>query len=207
MTRIRHCFFHLSWLIALLFLSGCSGIKSDSPRQNLFRISADSREISQLEQGAGLLVRPFDINPEFESGSFVFRVSQDQFKEDFYNKFMISPARMITNAVREDLIASPVFKSVPAREPIEIPYRLRGKVLDLYADIQDTQTPKAVMTLRLILEKENSKGFATVISQTYPVQVPVDSLDASDFARAWNQCLSMILSDFYKDVKDSETVK
>lgn len=201
MSKFRSLFPGIFVVIPLFILSGCSGIRSAYPRQGVFRITAGSWETPRPALGAGLLVRLFEISPEFESTSFVFQVSRDRFKEDFYNRFMVSPARMITHAVREDLTASPFFKTGSAREPQAVPFRLQGKVIDLYADIRDPQAPRAVMSVRLVLEKQKGQKIAPVLNQTYPAQVSVRSMDAADFTTAWNLCLKQILSGFYRDVK------
>ncbi|WP_022667013.1 ABC-type transport auxiliary lipoprotein family protein [Desulfospira joergensenii] len=193
--------------VSLLFFIGCSGIKSEFPLQNLFRITSGPWTAGQPEQGADLLVSPFDISPEFESDSFVFRVSRDQYKVDFYNRFMVSPAEMITHSVREDLYASRLFKAVQPGDSLDVQYRLRGKVVELYADIRDPNAPKGVMVLGLTLERQTKAGFAPVVIRTYPAQIPVKTIEAVNFVEAWNQCLGRILSDFYRECASLEALK
>mgnify|MGYP001551689537 FL=1 len=99
-------------LAAALFLApGCSGIKNEFQDRNLYRIGPISISGQRVVSGQvpRILVKRFDIAPEFESNAFVFLISQDQFREDFYNQFMVAPARMITHSVKEAFLASGLF--------------------------------------------------------------------------------------------------
>lgn len=184
------------------FSAGCSGLVRDFPEQNLFAIEAPraSREDSPgFKPGGGLLLRQFDIAAEFESSFFVYRVSDNRFANDYYNKFMVSPARMISDAFREALYGSGQFRPLPASEPAHIDFRLSGKIIDLYADIQDPDQPRAVMSLRLILEQRSADGFVPVINRVYGFSRAVPPDSPADLAAAWNTCLEKILAAFFAD--------
>jgi ABC-type uncharacterized transport system auxiliary subunit len=189
-------------VLAGVFLSGCAGIVRDFPETRLFVI--ESPEINDtvdgFDTGHGLLIRQFDISAEFESSFFIYKVSDNRFTNDYYNKFMVSPARMISDAVREALDGSVFFRQVPASEPDRIAYRLSGKIKHLYADIQDPKHPRAVMTLRLRLEKQTDAGFMPVINQVYSAVEPASENRSETLVRAWNQCLEQVVTKFLADV-------
>ncbi len=146
------------------------------------------------------MIRQLNILPEFESNFFVYRVSPMRYVFDYYNNFMVSPARMITDAMGEELYALPCFSSVPANAYKNIKYQLWGKIIDLYGNIQDRNHPRAVMTIRLILEKRTGAGFVQLINKIYPASINMTQLDAKGLVMAWNLCLEHILSGFYKDL-------
>jgi hypothetical protein len=184
------------------FSAGCSGIVRDFPEQNLFAIETPSPpRTADIRFGDknGLLMRQFDIAAEFESSFFIYRVSANRFANDYYNKFMVSPARMISDAFREALYGSGHFRPVPASEPSDIDFRLSGRIIDLYADIQDPGQPRAVMSLRLILEQRTAAGFMPVINRVYEVSEAVPPDSPADLAAAWNVCLEKILAAFFTD--------
>jgi cholesterol transport system auxiliary component len=189
-------------LLVILCLAGCSGIHKDFPEKNLFRIHPPLpvKISAGLETGKGLLVRQFDISPEFETNFFIYQVSQGRFTGDYYNKFMVSPARMISDAVKEALYNSAFFRSVPASDPSIIFFRLSGKIMQLYGDIRNPEHPRAVMSLRLILEQQTDKGFIPVINQVYTASEPTIRDRPAALVQAWNRCLENILADFFKDV-------
>ncbi len=188
-------------VLAGMLLSGCSGIIRDFPQTHLFVIESPEINASAegFETGHGLLIRQFDISAEFESSFFVYKLSDNRFSNDYYNKFMVSPARMISDAVRDALDGS-VFRQVPASEPDPDRISSVGKITHLYADIQDPEHPRAVMTLRLLLEKQTDTGFMPVINQVYSAVEPASENRSDTLVRAWNLCLEKVITKFLADV-------
>jgi len=187
--------------VITLGLAGCSGIIKDFPETNLFTIAPPRifGETGTHDTGKGLLVRQFDISPEFESSFFIYKESDNRFSGDYYNKFMVSPARMITDAVKEALYHSAFFRPAPASAPSAIDYRLWGKIISLYADVRHPENPRAVMALRLTLEQQAGAGFVPNLNQVYAVSQPAGQASPADLVQAWNRCLEQILTDFFKD--------
>ncbi len=188
-------------LTGLFLTAACSGIKTDFQQPSQFRLalSPGAHGPENIEKGSGLLVRLFDVSPEFDFESLTYRVAQDRYETDFYNKFITSPGRMITQVIKEGLYASSHFTSVTANDPENIQYRLWGTVLELYGDAVAGNRPTAVMTIRFRLEKKEQAGFSPVINKTYSKQIRVETFDARHLVQAWNQCIGQILTDFLND--------
>ncbi|MFO7911306.1 MAG: hypothetical protein R6V15_04010 [Desulfotignum sp.] len=195
----------VSGLIVLMgvCMTGCSGIIRDFPEQNQFTISPPllPGEAGIRGSGKGLLVRQFDISPEFESNFFIYKVSDNRYTGDYYNKFMVSPARMISDAFKEAVYSSAIFRDAPASSPSDISFRLGGKIISLYADIRDPKKPRAVMALRLTLEQHTGTGFVPVINRIYGVSQFTAQSGPTALVQAWNRCLARIISDFLKDAE------
>jgi ABC-type uncharacterized transport system auxiliary subunit len=188
-------------LLAGMWLSGCSGIVRDFPETRLFVIETPDVDGTGtgFQNGRGLLIRQFDIAAEFESSFFVYKVSDNRFTSDYYNKFMVSPARMISDAVRDALNDSLKFRLVPASELSRIDFRLSGKITHLYVDLQNKEHPRAVMALRLLLEQKGPAGFMPVINQVYSVSEPVPEMRTDAYVQAWNRCLAQVVTQFLTD--------
>ncbi len=188
-------------LMGLFLTAACSGIKTDFQQPSQFRLtlSPGAHGPENIGKGDGLLVRLFDVSPEFDFESLTYRVAADRYETDFYNKFMTSPGRMITQVIKEGLYASSHFTSVTANDPENIRYRLRGTVLELYGDAMVKNRPMAVMTIRFKLEKQDQDGFSPVVTKTYSQQIGLETLNAQHLIQAWNQCIEQILTDFLKD--------
>jgi len=153
--------------------------------------------------GEGLLVNRFSISPEFETNSFVYRLSPTRFATDFYNNFMVSPARMITEVIQEDLWASPLFSQVPTHSMADIRFQLWGKVTSFYGDTLDPKHPKAVVTIRLILEKNTNGSFTPVVNKTYEAQIKLDAPDPGLLTDGLGKGVLQILDAFYTDIAKS----
>ncbi|MEE4364018.1 MAG: hypothetical protein V2J08_08785 [Desulfotignum sp.] len=193
-------------VLTILCLAGCTGIIKDFPEPNQFAIAPPRipGEAGSHDTGKGVLIRQFDISPEFESSFFIYKVSDNRFTGDYYNKFMVSPARMITDAVKEAIYSSVFFRPAPASAPSAINYRLWGKIISLYADARDPKNPRAVMAVRLTLEQQTGTGFVPKINQVYAVSQSTAPARPAALVQAWNRCLEQILTDFFRDVETLE---
>lgn len=194
------------FVLMSLYLAGCSGIIRDFPEQNQFTIAPPqlSGEPGIRSTGKGLLVRQFDISPEFESNFFIYKVSDNRYTGDYYNKFMVSPARMISDAFKEAVYRSEFFRPARAGAPADISLRLGGKIISLYADIRDPEKFRAVMAMRLTLEQQTETGFVPVINRVYKASQPTTRAGAAALAQAWNHCLARIILNFLKDAQTLE---
>ena len=204
-------------IFTAIALFGCSGLEKKFPKRNLFVIEAGSiksepyksinsskiKELDKTGGKTGLIVRQFTILPEFDSNYFIYRISQNQYIYDYYNNFIISPSSIITDDIGRILYDSPYFKRVEPNESEDIKYRLWGSIIDLYGDMQNKNNPEAVMTIRLVLEKNIGIGFKSVINKVYPAKVIFAQGGAKGLVDAWGECLKRIMSNFYKDFINS----
>lgn len=185
-----------------LAVSGCSGIRNDYPEKASFRM-ADQRPESVSptdESGSPLLVKQLGIAPEFESDAFVYRTGANRFASDFYHSFVVPPARMITDIVKEHLYATERFAPAGSGTTDPARYQLSGKILDLYADLRDSHHPQAVIALRLMLDTDTGDGFEPVVHKVYREAVPFADLDPDQYIQGLNKGLARILTQFSSDL-------
>jgi uncharacterized lipoprotein YmbA len=190
--------------LALFIMAGCTGLKNNFEEKSFYRIQAGSQmAVQKVPGGKTLMVKRFSIAPEFETNAFVYQLTPTQFATDYYNNFIVSPARMITDAVKEDLWASPLFSPITSQTMEDVRFQLRGKIIAFLGDIQDTKRPKAIVTIRLILEKNIGKSFSPVINKTYTAKINLPAPDPKLLTQGLGTGLSQILDAFYKDLPGS----
>jgi len=191
--------------LSLYILAGCAGVKNQFEEKKFYRIQSRSSITNSNipETGAGLMVKRFAISPEFETNSFVYRLTPTRFATDYYNSFIVSPARMITDVIQEDLWASSIFSPVPAHAMDDVSFQLWGKVTNFYGDIQNLKQPRAIVTIRLILEKKTDEGFSQVLSKTYGANIKLDSPAPELLSEGFGKGISQILNAFYTDLTSS----
>ncbi len=192
-----------SWIfifLSLYLVTGCSGLRNDFKDKNFYRIQGSPMAIDTPEAGNGLLVKRFSISPEFDTNSFVYRLSPTRFGTDYYNNFIVSPSRMITDVIQEDLWASPLFSPAPIHTMADVHFQLNGKVIDFYGDIQDKKKLRAIVTIRLILEQNTGGNFTQVLNKTYGAKVQLNAPDPSLLADGLGRGIVRILDAFYEDI-------
>lgn len=189
-------------MVLLLGLTGCSGIRNDFQEKKAFRLTASPKAAESRTQnlGKGLVVKHFSISPEFEAATFMLRVGPNQFGSDFYHNYMVPPARMLTDVIAEALYASEFFSPVSPNAVTDIDYQLWGKIIDLYADIRDKTAPKAVVSIRVVLEKNTGKTFIPVLHKTYSANILLTEISHSAYVTGLNQGLTQILDNFFADL-------
>ncbi|MCP3873720.1 MAG: hypothetical protein GY699_11260 [Desulfobacteraceae bacterium] len=194
----------IGWFVLLNIFLGCVGLQKEPIDKNYFNLNVDL-PLSQdsIGNGDALLVKEFSINPAFDSHSFILQVSKNEYKNDFYNEFVSYPANLITEKITESLCETSHFTPALTSMRQEIKYRLSGKITKLYGDFQKSDNPKAVIEIRMTLEKNIENVFNIVSNKTYFVQEPISSSTPDQLVSGWNKGLTKIIAQFINDFKRS----
>lgn len=192
----------LTVLTVLSVLSGCAGIQTKPAGKNYFQLqtTVPAAAPDRISSGAPLLVKTFSINPSFDSHSFVYRMGKNEYITDYYNEFINSPTRLITEKIAENLYSSSRFTPAATDRKQDITYLLSGKITRLYGDFQATNAPKAVIEIRMILKKNTGKTFQVIAGKTYPAQEPILSRKPDHLVSGWNKGLVKIMAQFISDL-------
>lgn len=196
-------------LTAAALFTGC-GIKKDYTKKKMFRLCADCNapaDQGNRSAGAPLVVKRLDISPEFSGAGFVYRVDQNRFTQDFYNHYMTSPARMISDVMLETLVNSPQFTPASKNRIQDEIFQLWGKITAIYRDQRNASEVSAVVTMALNLDRLNKKGFTPVLSKTYSAQIPLGSDTSSNaYIQALNRGLAEIINNLLLDFQKLPTM-
>lgn len=199
----KNYIFLVGFLIFLGTFSGCAGLQKEPVKKNYFGLDTagpifNQQDISSIDN---LLVKEFFINPLFDSHSFVYRLGETEYITDYYNEFITYPAKLVTEKIAETLYASGYFTPALTNMKQDIRYRISGKITRLYGDFQKTDDPKAVIEIRIILEKRTDKDFQAISSKTYLAEEPISSRKPDHLVTGWNTGLSKIIAQFIRDFK------
>jgi len=196
--RQKIFFILTGFLFFLTALYGCTGLLKEPVGKNYFNLALNPPVSGRndINQGQLLLVKEFSINPAFDSHSFIYRVGINEYENDYYNEFVNYPAKLITEKISEALYLSSHFTSGRMGMSQNISYRLSGKINRFYIDFQDSDRTRAVIEIRMILEKKQGHTFNTVSNQTYVAEEPVLSRKPPQMVSAWNTGLRNIMIQF-----------
>lgn len=153
-----------------------------------------------------MVVKRLDISPEFSGVGFVYRTGQSRFTQDYYNNYMTSPDRMISDVMLEALVKSPRFAPAPSNRVPDDIYQLWGKITSLYCDRRNASHLSAVVTMALNLDRLNEDGFTTVLSKTYSRQIHLGKETGPQaYVQALNRGLAEIVKDILSDYQNVPT--
>ncbi len=187
-------------IICMNAFYGCGGLKKPYLEKQYYDLNLDTQSSSNhINQGDSLLVKEFSINPAFDSQSLVYRIDKNEYVYDYYNEFVYYPAKLISDKIAETLYGSVYFTSALAKEQADIKYRLSGKVLNFYGDFQDSNAPKAIIEIRIILEQKKDKIFQQIMSNTYRGSETILSAAPDDLCEGWNSGLAKNIIQFINE--------
>jgi len=141
-----------------------------------------------------LKINGINIASPFSDVYFVYRTSNIDYMNDYYNVFVSLPADQINQLTAKFLAASNLFKFVDyMTNHIEPTFILHTNVHELYADYRDSNHPKAVMTIQFTLFKPNHK-IHLLFDKTYSESIPLQDKSSTSLVSAWNVGLQRILT-------------
>jgi len=194
----------LGALVLMAAFYGCTGLQKEPVTKNYFdmNIQGSISNLSQFNTGESLLVKELLMESTFDSHSFVYKVASNKYTFDYYNEFISYPAKLITEKITENLCISPYFAIALTDMKQDITFRLSGKILKLYGDFQDATHPKAIIEIRIILEKKTGTLFKAISGKTYLAEVPLSSPGPAQLVSGWDQGLTKITNQFIKDFQN-----
>lgn len=189
-------------LLCCVVLHGCVSIKNDQIEKQYYNFQTDISSGSSLfNQGYALVFKRFTIDPAFDSHVFIYRTDTSRYRFDYYNEFINSPARLISDKLSELIYLSDSFKPISPNRPNDTPFRLSGKIIQLYGDVQNPRLPRAVIKIRILLEQKHAGKFTPVLNKTYKSAQVIYSETPDHLIQGWSTGLSQIAGDFINDFK------
>jgi len=183
--------------------AGCFGIERSYPDKHYFVLEAGANtSSSDSSANETLQVSSIRVSPRYADRSFVYRTSEAGYESDFYNQFLVSPASLITEEIRKDLIASQVFKYViSASSPLQPSYVLEGTVNALYGDFRNPNSPRAVLEMEFFLTSEIPGKAGILMQKRYAQSIPLSGRSPEALVKGWNQALEAIVTSIAADLK------
>jgi uncharacterized lipoprotein YmbA len=96
----------------------------------------------------------FSVTTPFDTKSLVYRLGDQQYEKDFYNAYIATPSNMFSNATRQWLDQSGIFRITVAQGTSFFPfYTLQATIDELYGDYRGK--PEAVVSVQFFLTVTN----------------------------------------------------
>jgi hypothetical protein len=201
MIRPKGSIILLGIVVCLNAFYGCAGLNKKPIEKKYFdlNINLPTSDNNCINQGATLLVKEFLINFTSDSYSFVYRVGKNEYETDYYNEFVSYPARIVTEKIEESLCASRHFTSALTNIKQDIDFRLSGRITRLYGDVQNINSAKAIIEIRMILEKRVGNTFQVISEKTYLAEENISTRAPAHLVPGWNTGLLKIVTQFIND--------
>lgn len=108
----------------------------------------------KMQSPLWLKMGSFSVTAPFDTKSLVYRLGDQQYEKDFYNAYIATPSSMFSNATRQWLDQSGIFRLTVAQGTSFFPfYTLQATIDELYGDYRGK--PEAVVSVQFFLTVTN----------------------------------------------------
>ncbi len=181
-------------LLGMTILAGCVSLERPAPEVRQFKLEVE-RPGGMETPPAGapaLALGRFSAVPEVQVRGFVFRVSDAEVKEDYYNRWVSEPADALLEEMAGWLMASPVVGEIGATTSPGIPYVLYGHLSDWHADVRGEPAVVARMSFSLFARNEGREMELRAQWQESE-RVAVDRVTPEALVAGWNTAAASLL--------------
>jgi len=108
----------------------------------------------KMQSPLWLKMGSFSVSTPFDTKSLVYRLGDQRYEKDFYNAYIATPSSMFSNATRQWLDQSGIFRITVAQGTSFFPfYTLQATIDELYGDYRSK--PEAVVSVQFFLTVTN----------------------------------------------------
>jgi len=183
-----------------LTLAGCLG-GQPVPERTRWALTVERSGFAEPMNAGSLQAGRVRVVAPFERKSFWYRMSEDRWREDFYNEFWTPPGTHLRQTALLWLERSEIFTEVAGvADRREVDWWVEARVDGLYADLQDEPFARIVSEIHLM--DARSVDLETVLLKSYDVIVPATSSEPGDLVRAWSAAWSQILTQVEADLRE-----
>ena len=191
-------------LLLTFILPGCSlkkAVQQSAPEKRHFVIEAARDASPAATQSEGVLyVREVTVSPRYEGAGFVYKRGEAEYTTDFYNRFLIPPDLLITQEVRDWLLATGLFGEVIQSGNVVTPtHALEARVNALYGDYS-VEPSTAILEIELYLIDDPLNRSAVLFHERYREVVALDDRKPETLIRGWNMALERALTALEQDL-------
>ena len=181
------------FLLSLLCLTvtGCITSSYVKHKQYLLDIKALPEKINKQSKYT-VILEPLTAIAPFDQLDFLYRVSADEYKIDYYNGFLVTPTEQLEPIVINYLKALGDFNLDFTRNSVEP--RLKLQITEFYADYRDRDNPSAVIALHFILTKLTGKKTEVLFDKILRAKVALKAKTNKSLLIAWKKCLQDVLT-------------
>lgn len=148
-----------------------------------------------------LAVLPFTASPAASGQMFLYRADRLRYESDFYNRFLVPPERLLTDALRKWLLQSRTGQVREPGAPLDAELIVQPRLNELYADYRDVEKPRAVLSVIVVLIRREPTGNRQIFERTYQREVPMKNVSPAAAVKGWSEAAAGIFAAVARDVR------
>ena len=199
----RHSTFLIFSVCCILALSGCMKLGGKPVDKRYYQIApARTAPPAAVHSPKVLKMGRLSISELYDQREMVYRFQGGVVESDFYNTFIINPASMLSQDLKDWLTASGLFAHIVAPGSLAGEnLTLEGVVNTLHGDFSGPE-PAAVLEMQFFLIDESTEHNDIVFSGDYRERVPLASRQASALVDGLTRAAQDIFTKLEKELAD-----
>ena len=182
-------------------LAACSPFTRESPVRQQFLLAPASPPPAAKPQAGALRVGAINVAAPFRGKTFVYRVSDLRYENDFYVEFLVTPGTMLAEQTARALEQSkPFARIVGPGTSGDAPWVLEGFASALYADRREAGKPAAVLDITYYLTAATGDEQVPLWTHEYQQRAPMRDASAPAYAEALNSAFGEIMTALSRDL-------
>ncbi len=188
----------ISFFILLIILPGCVNVTSERPKIHYYIIAFLPDNFERKVPAAKIEVEPFTISQIYHTDKFVYRTNGYEIAEDFYNRWVISPERLITeyvkNYMRFNVLNTDSFKQYER-------FKIKGHIHEFYAEI-DEKRLNAVINISVELYRFNNikKTYDLISIKNYCKKTSTEETNVNGYIRSMEKNINNVSKSILKEI-------
>jgi len=166
------------------------GLNTPYPSRALYTLNVDPPVPAtppHEQKDVTLRIRRIVAVAPFNGQAFVYRMSANSIRTDYYNTFAAPPADLVTSELVQWLRASKLFTAVvDSGATLHHQWVLEGRIQDLSIDMSNPAKAQAVVTMQMLLLDDSSAVPRVLFDKSYTERAPITSADPVSASAGWS---------------------
>lgn len=191
-----------------LLLASCLGpaacsLSKPYPAKQLYAIDVGvTQPAVAAAPGTALRVLRVRIAEPYSSREFQYLIAPNQFQQDYYANFVADPDQLLTSEVIKWMATTRLYATVvDGSSSVKTERSLQCVVSQLYGDMSDAASPKAVIEARFFVLDESDVDAKVLFNQTYRHAEPAGGAGADKLTQAWGRAMKKVLEQLTTDLR------
>jgi len=191
--------------VSMLLTSGCVKLwqKNLDIKTYMLEVQRPDEPRSTAQPGK-LWIDQVTVLPPYNVRNLILRRNDVEFETSYYTELLLAPSENFRNNFYAWFADSGLFEEVSVAERSGMAYRLVATVMKFYGDMESGQ---AGLKIKVTLLDEKTRGIRVLMSRDYEQHVDVADYSADHLIRAYDQALSLILTECESDIAALLTAK
>jgi hypothetical protein len=193
--------------MVIVSMPGCSLLNRTQTRQphqfNLEVTRPEPQSTAGSTEIDSIAVAPFSAAIPFSGTSFQVRVSDQEWTEDYFHRFITGPDILVTQLLRNWLDDANVAEVVTLPNSTITPHlSVTGHIRELFLDLRDPDSPRCHVNIDLEITTNIGNAKSDVLlSENFESTVPLRDVSAESAIDGWELGLQDIFSKIEKSIR------